>query len=219
MNEPIKIALLDDDRLFVEGMAALLSSNQKFNVVYKSNNPVDFTEYIQSTKNLPDVVIIDLNMKPLTGIEVLEIINEFDMKIIVLSSLFNSSMYGYMIKFGISAFLPKYTDIDELYHAVEVVHLNRIFMNKENEALLHEFNSHQKKNLNPWNNNNLSEREIEVLTCVCKEMSTKEIADNLFISVKTVESHRAKIMEKIGCKNLIGMVVYGFLNGMVALKN
>lgn len=219
MNEPIKIALLDDDRLFVEGIAALLSSNENFTVVYKSNNPVDFTEYIQTTNKLPDIVIIDLNMKPMTGIEVLAIINEFDVKIIVLSSLFNSSMYGYMIKFGISAFLPKYTDIEELYNAIEVVHTNKIFMNKENETLLNEFNSNQKKNLNPWNNNNLSEREIEVLTCVCKEMSTKEIAEHLFISVKTVESHRAKIMEKIGCKNLIGMVVYGFLNGIVALKN
>lgn len=64
----------------------------------------------------------------------------------------------------------------------------------------------------------LSDRELEVLDCICKEMSTREIAEYLFISTKTVESHRSKLMEKIGCKNVIGMVIYAILNGLYILK-
>lgn len=221
MKQIINIALLDDDCLFVEGLASLIGTNPNFKVIFKSSNPVDFIEYLKNSKELPDVALIDLNMKPMTGLEVLNIINqnEIDLRIIVLSSLFNSVMYGYMIKYSISAFLPKYTDKNELFEAIEQVYHHKVFMNEENQLLINEYYNSKSKNQNPWNNISLTEREHEVMICICKELSNKEIAENLFITVKTVESHRSKIMEKIGCKNVIGVVVYAILNGLFVLTN
>lgn len=219
MKQIINIALLDDDCLFVEGLGSLIGSNPNFKVIFKTSDPVDFIEYLKNSKELPDVALIDLNMKPITGLEVLDIINqsEIDLRIIVLSSLFNSAMYGYMIKYSISAFLPKYTDKKELFEAIEQVYHHKVFMNEENQLLINEYYSSKSKNQNPWSNIFLTEREHEVLICICKELSTREIAENLFITVKTVESHRSKIMEKIGCKNVIGMVVFAILNGLFVL--
>lgn len=221
MNKKINIALLDDENLFLEGLAFLLQNSEKITVLYKTTNPESFIEYLKTTSTLPEVIIIDLNMKPINGIQVLEELQnlKIEIKTIVLSSLFNSSMYGFMIKYGISAFLPKYTEQEELLIAIENVHQNKIFVNKENQLLLNNYLNNTKKNKNPWNNHSLSEREIEVIKCICEEMSIKEIADHLFISAKTVESHRSKIMEKIGCKNVIGVVVYAFLNGLFSIKN
>ncbi|WP_177761515.1 response regulator transcription factor [Flavobacterium sp. I3-2] len=221
MKKNINVALLDDDCLFVEGLASLIGNNPNFKVVFKASNPIDFIEYLKTTQELPDVALVDLNMKPLTGLEVLDIINqnEIDLRVIVLSSLFNSSMYGYMIRYSISAFLPKYTDKKELFEAIEQVYHHKVFMNEENQLLIKEYYNSKSKSQNPWSNISLSERENEVLTCICKEMSTREIAENLFITVKTVESHRSKIMEKIGCKNVIGMVVFAILNGLFVLTN
>lgn len=221
MKEIINIALLDDDCLFVEALASLIGTNPNFKVIFKTSNPIDFIDYLKKTKELPNIALIDLNMKPITGLEVLDIINqnEIDIRIIVLSSLFNSAMYGYMIRYSISGFLPKYTDKKALFEAIEQVYHHKVFMNEENQQLINEYYNSKSKNQNPWSNISLSEREHEVLICICKELSTKEIAENLFITVKTVESHRSKIMEKIGCKNVIGMVVFAILNGIFVLAN
>lgn len=221
MSNIINVSILDDDNLFVEGLSALISSNPNFNVIFKTNNPLDYVDYLITTESLPDIAIIDLNMKPINGLEVLDLLhkNNVDVKIIVLSSLFNVSMYGYMIKYSISAFLPKYIDKVELYNAIEQVFAKQIYVNEQNLKMLDDFHQNKKKAPNPWSQIALTDREIEVLVFICKEFSTKEIADNLCISIKTVESHRAKLMEKIGCKNVIGMVVYAVLNGYYILSN
>ena len=65
----------------------------------------------------------------------------------------------------------------------------------------------------------LTDREIDILKLICQEFSTKEIADKLYISTKTVEAHRSKLMEKIGCKNVVGMVTYAILNGVYVISN
>jgi len=216
MREKIKIAILDDDLLFVEGIAVLLAGHPLFEVQFKTNNPITLLAHLKETKSLPDILLLDLNMQPITGLEVMDQINknQIQLKTIVLSSIFNSSMYGYMIKYSISAFLPKYIEKEELFTAIEQCYSQKVYVNSENKKLLDEYMAFEKRSKNPWKKASLSDRETEVLLCICKEMSTKEIAEKLCISVKTVESHRSKLMEKIGCKNAIGMVIYAILNGL-----
>ena len=216
MKTNIKVALLDDESLFLEALSTLVSSNEDFTVTYKTNNGYHLLDFLDSSDTIPDVLLLDLNMSPINGLEVLQQITNrnIDLRVIVLSSLYNSSMYGYMIKYGISGFLPKHIKKDELFNAINQVYTNKYYLTESNQKLLTEHINSKKSNANPWNMISLTEREIDVLICVCKEMSTREIAENLFISVKTVESHRSKIMEKIGCKNVIGMVIYAILNGI-----
>lgn len=219
MSDKIRIGILDDEKLLVEAFSNLISMNENFEVCIKNTNPVDFLEELQKLDQLPDVIILDLNMEPINGLEVLEQLHQkkIDIKILVLSSLYNPSMYGYMIKYGISGFLPKYTDKEELFEAIQKIHTDRFYFNEGNQKLINDFLQQKNKNTNPWNMISLSEREIEILILICKEHSTKEIAEILFISNKTVEAHRSKIMEKIGCKNVVGMVTYAILNGIYVL--
>lgn len=221
MNKMINIVLLDDESLFLEALAGLVNSLEEFHVAFKTNNGHDLISYLEHIDTLPDILLLDLNMSPINGLEVLEILHNksINIKVIVLSSMYNSSMYGYMIKFGISGFLPKYIEKDELFHAINQVYTNKYYLTDSNQQLLNEHLANKKGNQNPWSMIALTDREIEVLICICNEMSTKEIAEKLFISIKTVESHRSKLMEKIGCKNVIGMVIYAILNGIYTLSS
>ncbi|QTV05167.1 response regulator transcription factor [Faecalibacter bovis] len=219
MSGKIRIGILDDEMLLVEAFSNLISTNENFEVCIKNTNPVKYLEELEQLEQLPDVMLLDLNMEPMNGLEVLDQFHQknIDIKVLVLSSLYNPSMYGYMIKYGISGFLPKYTDKEELFEAIEKIHKDRFYFNEGNQKLINDFVQQKNKNTNPWNMISLSEREIEILILICKEHSTKEIADILFISTKTVEAHRSKIMEKIGCKNVVGMVTYAILNGIYVL--
>ena len=210
--DKIKIALLDDESLIVNAIANLLSKNDNLEIVSKETNPELFIEKIRTNSNKPDILLLDLNMKPLTGLEVLDKLNDYNiqLKVIVLSSLYNPYLYGYMIKYGISAFLPKYTEPDELLNAIESVYHQSFYDKAENESLI----EHYKLQKGKSSTINFSDREIEILKLICAEFSTKEIAEKVFLSPKTVEAHRAKLMEKIGCKNVVGMVTYGILNGI-----
>lgn len=217
----IKIALLDDESLIVNAIANLLSRNEKLEIISKDTNPETFLTNIKNTDNKPDILLLDLNMKPKTGLQVIEELQlaEIDIKIIVLSSLYNSSMYGYMIKYGISCFLPKYTEPEELFAAIEHVYKYSYYDTKENKEILEEFKLLKGKNSNPWSMISLTDRETDILKLICEELSTKEIADKIYLSPKTIEAHRSKLMEKIGCKNVVGMVTYAILNGIYTLSN
>lgn len=217
----IKIAILDDEHLIVEALSNLISQNEDFEIIGKYTSGVDFLNKIDEIENRPDILLLDLNMSPINGIEVLEELNkrQIELRILVLSSLYNSTMYGYMIKYGISAFLPKYTEKDELFLAINQIFQHKFYTNNENQELISQYLSTKNKKVNPWSMTALTEREIDVLVLICQEYSTKDIADTLFISNKTVESHRAKLMEKIGCKNVVGMVTYAILNGLYVIKN
>ncbi len=215
----IKIAILDDESLLVEAFSNLLITNENFEVINKSTNGNTFLSDLESSNNIPDILLLDLNMQPINGLEVLEILAQknIDLKVIVLSSMYNSTMYGYMIKYGISAFLPKYCEKDELFTAIEEVYKNKFYVNKEGQELINEYV--KTKSANPWSMIALTERETDILQLICQEYSTKDISEKLFISPKTVEAHRSKLMEKIGCKNVVGMVTYAILNGIYIIKN
>lgn len=217
----IKIAILDDEHLIVEAIGNLISQNENFQTVGKYSSPKTFLEDLINQCIELDILLLDLNMSPINGLEVLDELSKQDInfKIIVLSSMYNSTMYGYMIKYGISSFLPKYTEKEELFIAIKEVYKNSFYVNKESQELINEYIKSKNKNVNPWSMISLTEREIDILLLICQEYSTKDISEKLFISPKTVEAHRSKIMEKIGCKNVVGMVTYAILNGIYVIKN
>ncbi|WP_312769607.1 response regulator transcription factor [Epilithonimonas sp.] len=219
MSEKIKIVLVDDEQLILEGIKMLLSAQTNISVDHTATSGKDILEHLEKTNadDFPDIAMVDVQMQPMDGFELVEILkkNYPDLKIIILSSHYKSSVLGYMIKLGVSAFLPKNSDKKTFIEAIEAVDQNGMFFTKEDhEMLLSYMNAPSRKKSLFENDETLTNREIDVVKLICQEKTNHEIADILFLSPRTVESHRQRILDKIGAKNTVGIVIYAVINNI-----
>lgn len=219
MSEQIKIALVDDEQLILEGVKMLLSKEKNFSVTMIANAGNVFLENLEkcTEKDFPDIALVDVQMHPMNGFELVEILKDKypDLKIIILSSHYKTSVLGYMVKLGVAAFLPKNSDKKLFIEAIFKVSENGIFFtNEDHEMLLSYMNNSSKKKSLFSMDDDLSEREKDVVKLICQECTNNEIAEKLFISPRTVESHRQRAIEKIGAKNTVGIVIYAIVNNI-----
>ena len=223
MTETIKIALVDDEQLILEGIKMLLSMENKYSVDFLATEGSQLLEYLEQKNKeaFPDLVMIDIQMKPMDGFELTELLKKKypDLRIIILSSHYKSSVLGYMIKLGVSAFLPKNSSKAVFIEAIENVYKNGMYFTKEDhEMLLSYMNTPAKKKSLFDNDETLSPREKDVVKLICQEKTNQEIADILFLSPRTVESHRQRILDKIGARNTVGIVIYAIINEIYSLQ-
>lgn len=223
MNTQIRIALIDDEQLILEGVKMLLSSEQGITVSSTSVNGPDFLETLKHTpvQDFPDIALVDVQMQPMNGFELVEILKEKypDLKIIILSSHYKTTVLGYMVKLGVSAFLPKNSNRKAFIEAITMVYKNGIFFTPEDHQMIFSYmNSPTKKKTLFDMDDELSDREKDVVKLICQEYTNNEIGEKLFISPRTVESHRQRIVEKIGAKNTVGIVIYAIINNIHPLE-
>lgn len=223
MSSQIKLALIDDEQLILEGVKMLLSNEKNISVTLTADNGPDFIEDLGKLSKdvFPDIALVDVQMKPMNGFELVEILKEKypDLKIIILSSHYKTSILGYMVKLGVSAFLPKNSDRKTFIDAITMVDKNGVFFTAEDHQMLFTYmNSSAKKNSLFETEDELSEREKDVVKLICQEFTNNEIGEKLFISPRTVESHRQRILEKIGAKNTVGVVIYAIVNNIYSLE-
>jgi len=216
MNE-IKIVLVDDEQLILEGVKMLLSAQENISVDFLASSGAEILAHLENLEpdQFPDIAMVDVQMKPMDGFELVEILkkNYPNLKIIILSSHYKSSVLGYMIKLGVSAFLPKNSSKAVFIEAIEAVHKNGMYFTKEDHQMLSTYlNSPARKKSLFDNEETLTAREIDVVKLICQEKTNQEIADILFLSPRTVESHRQRILDKIGAKNTVGIVIYAVVN-------
>lgn len=217
MDNRIRIALAEDHQLVRQGMVSLLQDEEDFNVVFDVSNGSELLDAIQNQEEGQEVeiILLDLNMPVISGQQALKIITEKhpEIKVIVVSSHYSEEFIWEAVKLGARGFLPKNSDIEEVVKAIRSVDkLDYYFddkLSKESFQKIAQQDSFSKRTLNPL----LSEREIEVLKLVCEGKKIKEISDILFIGIKTVETHRRNLYEKIECKNIAGMMAYALKNG------
>lgn len=219
MNSNIKLVLVDDEQLILEGIKMLLSAQNNISVDYMATGGAEIIDYLAAIPKdeFPDIAMVDVQMQPMDGFELVEILkkNYPDLKIIILSSHYKSSVLGYMVKLGVSAFLPKNSDKKTFIEAIEMVDQNGMYFTKEDhEMLLSYMNTPSRKKSLFDNEETLSNREIDVVKLICQEKTNQEIADILFLSPRTVESHRQRILDKIGAKNTVGIVIYAVINNI-----
>ncbi|MGG1921204.1 response regulator transcription factor [Chryseobacterium sp. NRRL B-14798] len=223
MSSQIKLALIDDEQLILEGVKMLLSNEKNISVTLTADNGPDFIEDLGklSKDEFPDIALVDVQMKPMNGFELVEILKEKfpDLKIIILSSHYKTSILGYMVKLGVSAFLPKNSNKKTFIDAITMVDKNGVFFTAEDHQMLFTYmNSSAKKNSLFETEDELSEREKDVVKLICQELTNNEIGEKLFISPRTVESHRQRILEKIGARNTVGIVIYAIVNNIYSLE-
>ncbi len=216
-NDIIKLVLVDDEQLILEGIRMLISTNDRIQVQFLATSGPEILDHLEklSEADFPDIAMVDVQMKPMDGFELVEILKKTypNLKIIILSSHYKSSVLGYMIKLGVSAFLPKNSSKSVFIEAIEAVHRNGMYFTREDHQMLSSYlNSPNRKKSLFDNEETLTSREIDVVKLICQEKTNQEIAEVLFLSPRTVESHRQRILDKIGAKNTVGLVIYAIIN-------
>ena len=213
----IRVALVDDHTLFRNGLKMLLSTHEGIEVVTEAASGEEFLAEVERVH--PDVVFMDYAMPGINGAQTTERALRMwpDMKIISLTMFADNAYYSQMVASGAKGFLLKDSEFDEVVEAVETVAAGGSYFN---ESLLQSLSQSLRSTGNSVADSiaeadRLSEREIEILVGICRGDSTQEIADRLYISKRTVDKHRANILEKSGCKNTASLVVYAIRNGLV----
>lgn len=210
----VRIALVDDHTLFRRGLKMLLASCPDFEVVAEASSGEEFLGLLDAAR--PDVVFMDYSMGGINGAETTEraLVGMPDLKVISLTMFGDNAYYSRMAAAGAKGFLLKDSEFDEVVDAVNTVCDGGTYFS----ALLLESISHSLRVTQSAGSDGqdaLSDREIEILVGICQGLSTQEIADKHFISKRTVDKHRANILEKSGCKNTASLVVYAIKNGLV----
>jgi DNA-binding NarL/FixJ family response regulator len=215
-NKGIKIALVDDHTLFRTGLSGLLSQREDYAVVGDYACGEEFLERLPELD--VDVVFMDISMPGIDGVETTRRAIERcpGLRVIALSMYGDDHFYKLMLDSGASGFLLKDSDIEEVYAAVDAVIEGDSYFS---EALLGSFTRNMSRLALPeaLGEDALSDREVEILVEVCRGLSNQEIADKLFISKRTVDKHRANILEKTGCKNTANLVVYAIKHHLVEI--
>ncbi len=213
MEKKIRVVLVDDHTLFRGGLKGLLDRTGRVDVVGEASDGESFLQLMEAVE--ADVVFMDFSMEPMSGDEATRraLLLYPNLKVITLSMFGEESYYTRMVTAGAKGFLLKNSDIREVLLAMDVVAEGGEYFSEELLESLTEtmYPSEGSDSVEGA----LSARETEILIGVCRGLNNQEIADELFISKRTVDKHRANIMDKTGCKNTASLVIYAIKNMLV----
>lgn len=214
MKKNIRIAVAEDHELVRQGIVNLLSEEENFTVVADvSNGSLLLNEF--RTHSI-DIVLMDLEMPIMGGKEALKVISQRypAVKVIILSMHYSDDFIVDCISAGARGFLPKNCDIEKVVDAINAVYFQGYYFDdKMSKALL--FQVMENKDVKPvFSNEPLTRRELDIVSCICDGKTNKDIAIELFLSVRTVEVHRKNIARKTHATNVAGVVIYAIKNGL-----
>jgi len=212
----IKIIIADDYKIFREGLKVGLSADEGLEVMGEADNGEDLIKLLETVT--PDIILMDLKMPIMDGMEATKIVRKKypAMKVLVVSMYEDDKFIIHLMENGANGYLLKNAEPDEIRRSIYAVHENGYYFNDlVNKALLKKLVL--KNNLKPSFNQNidLTEREQEVLKMICEEKTAAEIAKEIFLSPRSVEGIRQRLIEKIGVRNTAGLVMFAVKNGIV----
>ncbi|WP_320814317.1 response regulator transcription factor [Flavobacterium sp.] len=213
MNKQIKIVLVDDEALIRKGVKAILEQEDNFEIVEEFENGSVFVDYIESIKELPDIVLMDVKMPSLNGVEATKFLTaQFpDLKIIALSNYNSEVFVSNMLEVGAVCYISKSASPDEIVKNINLVYENGFYYN---DSIMDYVLNNTPKNKSFFDSAFLTERESEVLQLICKQKSSTEIGEVLFISPRTVDGHRNNLLFKTESKNIVGLVIFAIHNSL-----
>jgi len=202
----LKILIVDDHQILIDGIEAMLQDVDNFEVVAKLLDGKLALSYL--TNNKVDILLTDLYMPKMTGIELTQRVKkEFpDVKVLALSVSYDVSIVHDLMDAGISGFILKTIGRNELIEAINEVSRGNVYFSREvsNEIL----RSLANRNESEEETYRLTDREIEILKLIAQEFSNADIAKQLYISERTVETHRKNIYRKTNTKTIVGLIKY-----------
>lgn len=218
LMKTIHVAIADDHVLFRKGLIALLAAEPDIQIALEAGNGRELLQRIPGIA--VDVVLMDVEMPDIDGIAATRLLREShpDVRVVMLSAHNEKSMVLHAIDHGARGYLLKDSDPDDVIDAVHSVVQNGFCFNRDISHLLLKGIVEKEKFQSTFNAApQLTERELEVLQRICKEMTTNEIGDQLCLSPRTVETYRKNLLEKIGARNTVGLVLYALKHKLVEL--
>src|SRR5689334_20166078 len=215
LDAVIKVAIADDHTLFRTGVKTSLQSRKDIQMVAEAENGMQLLNLLKHIK--PDVILLDIQMPIMDGLTTLPEIKKLypDVKVIMLSMHNDHSMITRMMEIGANSYLTKESDSETIYQAIRTCYEQEFFFNDlTNKALLNGLRTKKPaESVTP--DVHLTDKEVTILKLMCEEKSTKEIADMVDLSPRTVEAIRDKLKTKTGVKSMAGLVMYAVKAGIV----
>ena len=214
----INIVIADDHKLFRKGIIALLEDFDFIGEISEASNGAELLKLLAGMENLPDVILLDLRMPVMDGVEAQQKIRSLypGVKVIILTMEDDEQYILHLISEGVNGYLLKNADPDEMERdIVKVVEKGFYFSDDISMMVLKNLNKKDKAEavFNP----DFTEKELKVLELICKEYSNSEIAEACDISIRTAEGYRQKLVDKSGAKNIAGLVVLALKYKWVSL--
>lgn len=218
-GDAIKVAIADDHILFRTGVKTALSMKKDIKMVAEADNGMQLLTLLKHVQ--PDVILLDIQMPIMDGITTLPEIKKLypDVKVVMLTMHNDHSMISKLMELGANAYLTKNSDSEVIYEAVKTVHQQEYYFNTlTNKALIDGLRvKRQTENALPTDAK-LTDKEVTILKLMCEEKSTKEIADMVDLSPRTVEAIRDKLKTKTGAKSMAGLVMFAVKSGIIESK-
>ena len=212
----VKVLIVDDHEIMRDGMSALLHKYSEFEVVGQAADGREALEMASQLK--PDLVIMDVGMPNLNGVDATRqlLTQQPDLKVMALSTHSDGPVVAKMIKAGASGYMLKESAFEELIEGITALLEGKTFLCKKISKVV--FSEYVGMITNPKtkNGDGLTGREREVLQLVSEGHTTREIAEMLKLSTKTIDSHREHIMEKLGIRNIAGLTKYAIREGLTS---
>lgn len=208
-----KIAITDDHVMVLKGIVSLLDQTPEIEIIGEYENGED--TLVGFMTQVPDVLFLDINLPDINGIDLSKrLLKKYpDLKIIALTNFEDITFVKRMLNNGVHGYLLKNTDKLELIKAIKTVLSDDIYLQKDIQKKL--FNQSTKKSTRNGLIPKITRREHEVLVAISEELTTQQISEKLFISPKTVETHRMNLMSKLGAKNSVGIIKIAIENQLL----
>jgi len=213
MNE-IKVAIVDDHEVFVDSLSQALNNIDEIKVIFSTNSGNKIIAFCEM-EEIPDVILLDISMPEIDGFKTCKTLVDIypDVKVIALTGHRQKNYISKMIKSGASGYLLKSSKISAVIDAIKKAADGGLPFN--NEAIQIMCNIYKDTDGYVLGKNDFSDREMEIIQLVCKELSTSEIAKKLYISESTVSTHKNHIFTKMKVRNTIGLAIYAFTHGLL----
>ncbi len=211
----INLAIADDHKMFREGLSELLSKEKDIVVIGEAGGRTELLDILSKEKT--DVILMDITMGDDNGIQITEELKKAqpELKILALSMHDDKNYIVKMLEVGASGYILKNAGKDEMLNAIHTVANGNTYFSSQVSAKLLEHLTNPKAEKKKPEGVPLTDREVEVLKLIADEHSNPEIAEKLFISIRTVDTHRRNLLEKIGAKNTAGLVKYAIQKGLL----
>lgn len=219
---PIQVGLVEDQVLFRQGLKALIGVWPDVEVSFESGDGFSVVAKLEAAGSCPDVMLVDLSLPPegheeFSGLDLTRALHQAypDIKVLILSAHDDEFFIAKLIEEGAHGYLVKDSDPGEVHEAILSLYHKGSYINELTLKAIQDKMGGKIKALK--NHETLTKREVEVLKLTCQQLTAEEIANRLFISVKTVHGHRNNLLQKTGSRNVTGLVLYAVKHRIIEL--